>query len=67
MSYSGFQDLPFAILLGDVNRDGEVTFLDIASFISVLVAGDFQAQADINGDNAVNFADIQPFIQILAG
>ena len=67
VSYSGFQDLPFAILLGDVNRDGEVTFLDIASFISVLVAGDFQAQADINGDNAVNFADIQPFIQILAG
>ena len=67
VSYSGFQDLPFAILLGDVNRDGEVTFLDIASFISVLVAGDFQPQAAINGDNAVNFADIQPFIQILAG
>ena len=53
-------------LLGDVNVDGTVDFLDIAPFIAVLTAGGSdQAEADINGDGIVDFLDIAPFIAIL--
>ena len=54
-------------LLGDVNLDGVVNFFDIAPFIALLSAPDFQFEADINGDGQVNFFDIQPFIDILSG
>ena len=56
-----------AVLLGDVNLDGFVTFLDINPFIVVLSSNAFQAEADIDQNGAVNFLDINPFIQILAG
>jgi len=52
-------------VLGDVNLDGAVTFADIPSFIAVLSAGDFQAEADCNEDGAVDFGDIPAFIAIL--
>ena len=54
-------------ILGDVNLDGNVNFLDISPFISVLSTGDNQAEADCNEDGEVNFLDISPFIGILAG
>ena len=53
--------------LGDVNRDGVVSFSDIAPFISALSTGEFQAEADIDRSGEVNFSDISPFIQILSG
>lgn len=56
-----------AILLGDVNQDGSVDFLDISPFIAVLSGGTFQAEADCNEDGSVNFLDISPFIAILSG
>jgi len=59
-------DSPTA-LLGDVNRDGFVNFLDISPFISRLSNGEFQLEADVNQDGDVNFLDISPFIGILAG
>lgn len=52
-------------LLGDVNLDEAVNFLDISPFISVLSANGFQLEADINGDGAVNFLDISEFIDLL--
>jgi glucose/arabinose dehydrogenase len=55
------------VLKGDVNIDGSVTFLDIAPFIAVLSASEFQAEADCDCDGDVDFLDIQPFIDILAG
>ena len=55
------------LLIGDVNRDGEVDFDDISPFITLLSTGTFQAEADINGDGDVDFDDISPFILILAG
>ena len=56
------------VLLGDVNLDGAVTFLDIAPFIDILsTPGAFQAEADIDGSGQVTFLDISPFIDILAG
>ena len=54
-------------LLGDVNQDGIVNFLDIAPFIGVLSGGGAQAEADTNQDGVVNFLDIAPFIVILTG
>ena len=53
-------------LLGDVNVDGIVNFLDISPFISVLSDDVFQAEADTNEDGEVNFLDISPFIAILS-
>ena len=53
------------VLLGDVNLDGAVNFLDIAPFITLLTMSEFLTQADINGDLTVDFLDIAPLINIL--
>ena len=54
------------ILLGDVNRDAMVSFLDINPFIELLSTGTFLEEADCNQDGVVNFLDIASFIAILA-
>ena len=54
-------------MLGDVNEDETVDFLDISPFISVLSGGTFQAEADCDENGVVDFLDISPFITILAG
>ena len=55
------------VVLGDVDLNGVVNFLDIAPFIGVLSTVEFQAEADTNQSGEVNFLDISPFIAILAG
>ena len=55
------------VLLGDVNRDDEFNFLDIAPFISLLTTEQFQAEGDFDGNGMVDFLDIQPFIAALTG
>ena len=55
------------VVKGDVNLDGNVTFLDINPFIVLLAASGFQAEADCDCDGDLDFLDIQPFIDILAG
>ena len=54
-----------AAILGDVNLNGTVDFLDIAPFIDRLASQTFQTEADINGNGFVDFLDIAPFIAIL--
>ena len=54
-------------LLGDVNRDSSVNFLDIAPFIALLSNTTFQAEADFDQNGFVNFLDISPFIASLSG
>ena len=54
------------LVLGDVNQDGVVNFLDITPFISILSGENFLEEADINQDSIVNFLDITPFISILS-
>ena len=54
------------ILLGDLNLDGMVNFLDISPFIGVLSNQGTQAEADLNQDGAVDFLDISPFIMVLS-
>ena len=53
------------MLLGDVNLDDDVNFLDIPAFIGVITGGGFQIEADINKDGAVDFLDIPLFIDLL--
>lgn len=53
------------VLLGDVNLDGVVSFMDIAVFVGILTSNVFLSEADVNQDGEVNFLDITPFIQIL--
>lgn len=55
-----------ACLLGDVNVDSVVNFLDIAPFIALLTSNAFQCEGDVNEDGVVSFLDIAPFIAILA-
>ena len=69
LTESSLQFLPgddMVFLIGDVNRDGVVNFLDISPFIGVLSSTEYQFEADINQDNVVNFLDISPFIGLLA-
>ena len=54
------------VLLGDVNLDEEVNFLDIAPFIQILSSSGFQAEADIDINGVVDFLDIAPFIELLS-
>ncbi len=54
------------LLLGDVNLDGEVNFLDISPFIAILSASGFSEEADIDRSGGVTFLDISPFIAILS-
>ena len=54
-------------LVGDVNGDGLVSFIDIQPFIDALTSPEFVVAADINFDGEVNFFDIAPFIAVLAG
>ena len=54
-------------MLGDVDLNGVVNFLDIAPFIDLLSSQTFQFEADIDGNMVVNFFDIAPFIAILSG
>jgi len=64
----GFADAASqAILLGDINGDGVVNFLDITPFIAIQTTGAFQAEADIDMNGEVNFLDISGFIGILSG
>ena len=54
------------VLLGDVNLDGIVNFLDISPFISRLSSGEFQLEADVDENGRVDFLDISPFIGALS-
>ena len=66
ITFDNFRLIMSEPLIGDVNRDEAITFLDIASFIQVLANNFYLAQADINADGVVDFLDIAPFINLLA-
>ena len=55
------------VLLGDVNQDGAVDFLDISVFIGFLTSSAYLAEADIDQNGNVDFLDIGPFISLLSG
>lgn len=53
------------ILVGDVNHDGAVDLLDVATFIQILMDGQYVAQADVNGDGRVDLQDVSQFVALL--
>lgn len=53
------------VLLGDINLDESVNFLDISPFISLLSTGGFLPEADTDQSGEVNFLDISGFITVL--
>ncbi len=55
-----------SLLLGDINYDGAVDFLDFSPFISILLNYRYQFTADCNQDGVVNFLDVGPFIAIVS-
>jgi hypothetical protein len=68
--------VPPAVLPGDLNCDGSISFGDINPFVLALTDPDAwqanypgcpPANGDINADGAVNFRDINPFIALLTG
>ena len=59
--------IPVSVLLGDVNMDSTIDFLDIAPFVAVLLSEDFKAEADVNQSGDVDFLDISPFVALLTG
>lgn len=52
---------------GDINRDGIVSFLDIAPFVEILSINGFQFEADIDQSGAVDILDIPRFVELLRG
>lgn len=55
------------VLLGDVNLSGGVDFADIPPFISLLIAGQFQAEADLDQNGEVNFLDTPLLVSFFIG
>lgn len=52
-------------ILGDINGDGLVNFLDINPFLSLLSNGEFSPAADFDMNGSVGFTDIAGFIDRL--
>ena len=56
-----------AVQLGDIDKDGLLTFFDIPPFISLLSNDEYQIEADANQDGDVSFLDIAVWISFIAG
>lgn len=54
-------------VVGDVNEDGVVNFLDTTPYIQALSSDVYQFEADTNTDGEVNFLDTTPYISLLSG
>ena len=58
-----------AVLIGDVNSDGEVNVGDLSALINYLLGytpqGFDEEAADINGDNEINVGDISTLVNML--
>lgn len=52
--------------LGDINRDGQVGFLDISPFIVVLSSREYQFEADLNNDGLITILqDLGLFVALV--
>ena len=61
------------VMIGDVNKDGNVSIADVSALIDALLSGDTTtetehyspANANINGDEGVSIADVSALIDML--
>ena len=58
-----------AALKGDFDEDFDIDFVDLSTFVDVLIGTDTAAthllEADINGDGAADGKDIDPFVKAM--
>lgn len=50
---------------GDLNNDGQVNAADVSILYSIILAGEYRAEADVNDDNQVNSADVSALYSII--
>ncbi len=55
------------LIRGDLNGDQEVTLLDVAPFVDLLVGGGYSLNADFDNDGAITPTDVQPFVDAIIG
>ena len=56
-----------AVVMGDVNGDGEVTIADVNAVINMILVGDAELEGDVNNDGEVGIADVNAVIDIILG
>ena len=54
-----------AVVVGDVNGDGEVNISDINSVIDIILSGSMLIVGDVNRDGEVNISDISAIIDVI--
>ena len=60
---------PNAVVVGDVNCDGDVTSADITALYNYLLGGDdtYLSTSDVDGDGNVTSSDVTAIYNILLG
>ena len=65
---------PSDVLLGDVNKDGEITIADVTALVNIILGKDNgpeplynQEAADVNGDGGITIADVTALVNIILG
>ena len=56
---------PAAVIIGDVNGDGEVNIGDINALINMILTGNSAPAGDVNNDGEVNIGDINATLDII--
>ena len=54
-----------AILLGDMNSDGELNVLDIVSLVNIILSGETDPLGDVNLDGDINILDVVILVNII--
>ena len=78
LEYTGTAELvlPFeeaAFVLGDVNRDGDVTIADVTALVNIILGKATEADnydmkaANVNGDENITIADVTALVNIILG
>lgn len=78
IEYTGTAELvlPFeeaAFVLGDVNRDGQVTIADVTALVNIILGKATEADgydmnaANVNGDSGITIADVTALVNIILG
>lgn len=69
----GFQtSLKKPVLLGDVNRDGEISIADVTALVNIILGKDTEEQydhlaADVNQDGDITIADVTALVNYILG
>ena len=54
-----------ALVIGDVNLDGEINIADVNAVIDQILMQDMLPAADVNNDGEINIADVNRLIDLI--